>query len=179
MPENNIIKLIKKSFTDKNFASVFLTSLLSVLLIIVLGLSLVWHYRARVFGYFAKEYFQEMQNANNKYTQVTTERILEKQTIFSQESFVVDAVKKTNPAVVSIVITKEVPKYEAYTDPNQQNNPFGDLFPGFNFNIPQYRKNAKKKKNMGGGSGFFVSSDGLVFTKKQEVNQMDVNIPFL
>src|SRR3989344_2724122 len=105
MPENNIIKLIKKSFTDKNFASVFLTSLLSFLLIIVLGLSLVWHYRARVFGYFAKEYFQEMQNANNKKTQVTTERILEKQTIFSQESFVVDAVKKTNPAVVSKILS--------------------------------------------------------------------------
>ena len=174
MPENNIIKLIKKSFTDKNFASVFLTSLLSFLLIIVLGLSLVWHYRTKVFGYFAKEYFQEMQNANNKDTQVTTERILEKQTIFSQESFVVDAVKKTNPAVVSIVITKEVPKYEAYTDPNQQNNPFGDLFPGFNFNIPQYRQNGTEKKNIGGGSGFFVSSDGLAVTNKHVVNQIDV-----
>jgi len=154
MPENNIIKLIKKSFTDKNFASVFLTSLLSFLLIIVLGLSLVWHYRARVFGYFAKEYFQEMQNANNKDTQVTTERILEKQTIFSQESFVVDAVKKTNPAVVSIVITKEVPKYEAYTDPNQQNNPFGDCFRVLILIFRNTDRMAQRKKILAGDRDF-------------------------
>ena len=39
---------------------------------------------------------------------MTAEKIIEKQSIFSQESFVVDAVKKTNPAVVSIVISKNV-----------------------------------------------------------------------
>jgi len=167
MQEINITKFIKKIYDGKDFVSIFVTSILSVLLILVLGFSLIWYYRANIFGYFAKEYLSAPQNSNN-----ITERTIEKQSIFSQESFVVDAVKKTNPAVVSIIISREVPKYEAYIDPNQ--NPFGDLFPGFNFNIPQYRQNGTEKKDIGGGSGFFISSDGLIVTNKHVVDQKNV-----
>ncbi len=89
---------------------------------------------------------------------------------FTQESFVVNAVKKTSPAVVSIVITKDVPKYETYYE---QSNPFGDMFPGLFFNTPKVKQNGTEKKEIGGGSGFFVSSTGLLVTNKHVVSDKD------
>ncbi|MFA6586063.1 MAG: trypsin-like peptidase domain-containing protein [Candidatus Paceibacterota bacterium] len=177
MQQLDIIKNIKRIFLNKNFIYILLVSFISLVIILAIGLGIIWHYRANVFDYFAKEYLQEIQDPNNALGNngnSTAGKIIEKQSIFSQESFVVDAVKKTNPAVVSIIISKNVPKYELYTDPNQQQDPFGGLFPNFFFNIPQYRQNGTEKKDIGGGSGFFVSSDGLIVTNKHVVDQKDV-----
>jgi serine protease Do len=86
----------------------------------------------------------------------------------NQEQAVIDTVEKTSPAVVSIIISKNVPIFEEYyIDPFEGMSDFG--FPSFNFQIPQYRQKGTEKKEVGGGTGFIISSDGMLITNKHVV----------
>jgi serine protease Do len=158
MQKFNLIKYIERLFGNKYFVSALLANFILTLAVLALGLGVAWQKRAEIFGYFAQEYLSD-KNKNKQNEQIEQvesvedvlteelidEVILEEQPFFPQERSVIDVVKETNPAVVSIIISKA-----------------------------ESKQNATEKKQVGGGSGFFVTSDGLIVTNRHVVDRSGV-----
>jgi len=83
----------------------------------------------------------------------------------SQEEAIVKTVKEVSPAVVSIIITKDLPIIEEY-------------YEEWPFSVPQFRQRIEKRE-IGGGTGFFVSEDGMILTNRHVVEDKEAEYTVL
>lgn len=90
---------------------------------------------------------------------------IQKQNIIQEDSAVIDVAEKSSAAVVSIIITKDVPKIK-----NSFQNPFGFEF--FSNPYDWQKEPETEKQQVGGGSGFFVDSSGIMVTNKHVVEDV-------
>lgn len=85
----------------------------------------------------------------------------------SQDELLTAAVAKVAPSVVSIVISKDVPKMEV-----TYQNPFGNdpFFKNFRIQIPVLTPKGTERQKIGAGTGFIIRKDGYVLTNKHVAN---------
>jgi S1-C subfamily serine protease len=116
------------------------------------------------------EAFAELQN---KPKEIIRQEIVKQK---SQDEILTEAVSAITPAVVSIVITKDVPKLEIVYI-----NPFGDdpFYQDFNVRVPRYRQKGTEEKKVGAGTGFLINGNGYIATNRHVVEDTEAKYTVL
>lgn len=118
--------------------------------LIIAVISLVAGMAGGVYGALNLSNRPEFQKLFNSSSVSQNGQAINQNIVLDEESAITEVVKQTSPAVVSIVISRDV----------------GNLFPFFG----QSTQSGTNIQQVGAGTGFFVSSDGLIVTNKHVVS---------
>lgn len=138
-----------------------------VVILIIIG-AVLWHLRQSILRYVVDEYGRMLVASQSMQTTPVKEAVPQKTETPAPvvpapqkelSSLIEDAVAKANPAVVAVTIYQTVPKYQTTF---KEYSPA----PGITFQVPQQEQVGTEDKVVGSGSGFLVTSDGLIVTNR-------------
>lgn len=155
---------IKNEISKTNFQKKGITKT-TILLTIILSIIFSSFFGA-VFGFMggkvSDKIFDKITQKMGKKINQNISPEINREKIIEEDSAIIDVVEKSSPAVISIVVSKDVPRYRSFFD-----DPFGFFDQMYNTEPGQ---GGTEKQKIGGGSGFIVSKNGMIVTNKHVVS---------
>lgn len=180
---HNKFLFFKKKLFKNQTLKMFFVSLITMLITIIILIIIVWNVKDTIVNSLINDYIAKTDTIKQRPILIEKMEdapiVSSKEEVIVKEDTVVTAVKKAKPAVVSIIISKQVPQYTVTYKEENVLDQFGNVIPNMVLTTPVYTPNGTKKQQLGSGSGFLISSDGMIVTNRHVVDKTDVDYTVL